>query len=114
LVIGEVYRTPSGFIPVFLNIINETIELVQNQPCEMVVMGGINLNILDDSSVSMSFFVVMLSYNKLPTTRIPTRVIETIVTLIDNILSSLPILSCCVLVSDVSDQHSYSFKVSPS
>ena len=47
LIIGEVYRSPSGSSVTFLQILREILKAIQNQPCETVVMGDFNVNLLD-------------------------------------------------------------------
>ena len=39
LVVGLVYRSPSGSIPSFLKILEEVLDSVQKHPCELILMG---------------------------------------------------------------------------
>ena len=52
LVVGLVYRSPSGSIPSFLKILKEVLNSVQKHPCELILMGDFNLNLLGQNSAS--------------------------------------------------------------
>ena len=104
LIIGEVYRSPSGSSVTFLQILREILEAIQNQPCETVVMGDFNVNLLDyEGSFPADFLSDMLASGLLPSVTIPTRVTEKSATLIDNIFSSMTFQNSFVIVSDISD-----------
>ena len=104
LVVGLVYRSPSGSIPSFMKILEEVLDLVQKHPCELILMGDFNLNLLDQNSASAADFLsMMLSAGTLPSVCIPTRVTEMHASLIDNIFSSLDVLDNSVMISDISD-----------
>ena len=104
LVVGLVYRSPSGSIPSFIKILKEVLDSVEKHPCELVLMGDSNLNLLDQSSASaIDFLSGMLSSGTLSSVCIPTRVTNTYVSLISNIFPSLDVLDNSVLVSDISN-----------
>ena len=104
LVVGLVYRSPSGSIPSFLKILEEVLDSVQKHPCELILMGDFSLNLLDQNSTSTSDFLsMMFSSGTLPSVCTPTRVTETQASLTDNVFSSLDVIDNLVLVSDISD-----------
>ena len=104
LIIGNVYRSPSGSVPSFLQVLDEVLDLIGRRPCELVIMGDFNLNLIDmASSTTVDFLSDMLTAGVLPTTCIPTRVTDTSASLIDNIFSSLNLVRNSVVVSDISD-----------
>ena len=92
LVVGLVYRSPSGSIPSFLKIPEEVLDSVQKHPCELILMGDFNPNLLDQNSApTIDFLSMMLSSGTLPSVCIQTRATETQASLIDNIFSSLDV-----------------------
>ena len=104
LIIGEVYRSPSGSSLPFLQILCEILEAIQNQPSKTVVMGDFNFNLLDyEGSFPADFLSDMIASGLLPSVTIPTRVTEKSETLIDNIISSLTFQNSFVIVSDISN-----------
>ena len=88
LIIGSVYRPPNSDVHLFntewLSILN-TID--QSKNTISVISGDFNLNLLKHSSHAPTgeFLNNLLSYNFLPTIRVPTRISITSATLIDNI-----------------------------
>ena len=104
LVVGLVYRSPSGSIPSFLEILEEVLDSVQKHRYELILMCDFNLNLMDQNSAStIDFLSMMLSLGTLPLVCIPTRVTETQASLIDYIFSSIDVLDNLVLVSNISD-----------
>ena len=88
LLIGSVYRPPNSDVHLFntewLSIIN-TIDQAKNVIA--VIAGDFNLNLLKHSNHAPTgeFLNNLLSYNFMPTIRVPTRITTTSATLIDNI-----------------------------
>ena len=104
LIVGNVYRSPSGSVPSFLQILDELLDLIRRRPCELILMGDFNLDLNDmASSTTVDFLSTMLAAGTLPTACIPTRLTETTASLIDNIFSSLNLIKNSVVVSDISD-----------
>ena len=92
----------------FLQIVREILEALQNQPCEMVVMGDFNVNLLDYKALFPADFLSdMLASGLLPSVTITTRLTEKSATLIDNILSSLTFQNSFVIVNDISDHFPF-------
>ena len=104
MIVGNIYRSPSGSVPSFLQILDEVLETIQLHSCELVVMGDFNLNLCDRrSSSSLDFLSTMLACGTLPSACIPTRITNTTASLLDNIFSSLTLVQNFVLTSDISD-----------
>ena len=62
LALGLVYRSPSESVPSFMKIQEEVMALVQKNPCELILMGDFNLNLLDqNSALAADFLLRMLS-----------------------------------------------------
>ena len=56
LIVGNIYGSPSGSVPSFLQILDEVLEIIQLHSCELVIMGDFNLNLCDRrSSSSLDF-----------------------------------------------------------
>ena len=66
---GEVYRPPSGSsLLCFFKEFNEVIESMHQQPCEIILMGDFNINLLrNNNSVPADFLSAMLTHCLLPT-----------------------------------------------
>ena len=104
LIVGNIYRSPSGSVPSFLQILDEVLEIIQLHSCELVIMGDFNLNLCDRrSSSSLDFLSTMLACGTLPSACIPTRITNTTASLLDNIFSSLTLVRNSILMSDISD-----------
>ena len=70
---GLVYRSPSGSIPSLMKILKEVLDSVQKYPCELILMGDFNLNLLAQNSVlAIDFFSMMLSSGTQPLVCLPT------------------------------------------
>ena len=104
LIIGDVYRSPSGSSVTFLQILREILKAIQNQPCETVAMGDFNVNLLDyEGSFPANFLSDIPASGLLPSVTMPTRVTEKSANLIDNIFSSMTFQNSLVIASDISD-----------
>jgi exonuclease III len=47
LIVGNIYWSPSGSVPSFLQILDEILEAIQQHSCELVIMGDFNINLCD-------------------------------------------------------------------
>ena len=87
-----------------MKILGEVSDSLQKYPCELILMGDFNFNLLDqNSALTTDLLSMMLSSGTLASVCIPTRVTDTHASLIDNIFSSLDVLDNSVLVSDISN-----------
>ena len=102
---GNIYRSPSGSVPSFLQILDEVLEIIQLHSCEFVIMGDINLNLCGQRSSSfLDFLSTILTCRTSPSACIPARITETTAaSLLDSIFSSLTLVQNFVLTSDISD-----------
>ena len=104
LIVGIIYRSPSGSIPLFLHTLNDLLDTILKQSTELIIMGDFNINLMDiKSSVSLDFLSSMLAAGTLPSVCIPSRITESTSSLIDNIFCTATLIQNYVLVSDISD-----------
>ena len=88
----------------FLRNLEEILDIILKRPCQLIIMGDFNINLMDsNSSASVDFLSTMLAAGTLPSTSIPTRVTNVTASLIDNIFSTLSLKENSILVSDISD-----------
>ena len=84
IILGTVYRSPSGYFPSFFPILNELLDLLEGCLCELVIVGNFNLNLTDMMfSITGNFLSTMLAARILPTTSIPIRLTEASPSLLD-------------------------------
>ena len=104
VIIGEIYRSPSGSVSSFMDILSDTLQLLEKQNHDVVFMGDFNINLAHPLTSSAKDLLTLTSGSTLyPSITIPTRVTENTHSLIDNIFSTLSPLSASVIVSDMSD-----------
>ena len=104
IIIGEVYRSPSGSITQFMETLEGVLGKVFSEKSEVVLMGDFNLDLAEPSSRQASDLLsLLISYGLAPCINIPTRISNQTATLIDNIFSSLHSIKNEVLLSDTSD-----------
>ena len=107
--IGCVYRPPGTDIPLFnasLSIIMDKINM-KRRPLLTFMTGDFNIDLLKSSTHTFTndFLNIMNSYSFLPTIKSPTRITESLATLIDNIFINDLTRKCesAIIYSDVSD-----------
>ena len=104
VIVGEIYRSPSGSVSSFTEYLLETLQMIEKQNHDVVIMGDFNINLAYPLTNSANDLLTLMSgFNLYPSTTIPTRVTESTHSLIDNIFSTLPPLSASVILSDMSD-----------
>ena len=104
VIIGEIYRSPSGSVSSFMDILSDTLQLLEKQNHDVVFMGDFNINLSHPLASSAKDLLTLTSGSTLyPSITILTRVTENTHSLIDNIFSTLSPLSASVIVSDISD-----------
>ena len=104
ILIGEIYRSPSGSVSVFRDILTQILQLIGNQNQDVIIMGDFNINMafpLTNSSVDL--LTIMSGSNLYPSITIPTRVTESTHSLIDNIFSTFCSGEVSIITSDISD-----------
>ena len=90
IIIENIYPSPSGAVSLFLWNLEEILDIILKRPCQLIMMGDFNINLMDlNSSASVDFLSTMLAEGTLPTTSIPTWVTNVTASLIDNIFSTL-------------------------
>ena len=105
IVLGVVYRPPSGNYREFINVTEEFIDQCANPYLEeFILCGDFNINLLnyENNRVSQSFLTSIQSYTLLPTITKPTRIADYTATLIDNIFT-MSSIDFGILSSDMSD-----------
>ena len=91
-------------VPFFLQNIEEILDIILKRPCQLIIMGDFNINLMDsNSSASVDFLSTMLSTGTLSTTSTIARVTNAIASLIDNIFYTLSLKENSIWVSDSSD-----------
>ena len=104
VIIGEVYRSPSGSVTEFLETLDDVLRKVFAEKYEVILMGDFNLDLTKLSCRQPSNLLsLLISYGLAPCINIPTRILNQSATLIDNIFSSLHSIRNEVLLSDISD-----------
>lgn len=107
IIIGVIYRPPSGDFKKFTEYIDNTLSSLTNSNKSIHLMGDFNINLLNIETCSLTsdFFETMLSYSLCSSIFRPTRITTHSATLIDNIFSNnftLP-SSSGILLTDISD-----------
>ena len=108
LIIGNIYRSPSGVVSLFLRNLEEILDIILKRPCQLTITGDFNIDLMDsNSSASVYFLSTVLAARTLTTTSIPTRVTNVTASLIDNIFSTLSLKENSILVTDISDVDNF-------
>lgn len=107
-ILACVYRSPSSSVPEFCSALHETLDRISRERKNVVIMGDININLLEDSnqgSVEYSNCFTGFGYEQLLT--LPTRCITGgSNTLIDHILSNhLSSNECGIIPLDITDHY---------
>ena len=84
------YRPPSGSIPIFMDLLDKQLEKLPTGSHPFMMLWDFNIDLQElDTSVSMDFLQLCMSYGLFPTINICTRVTTSSSKLIDNIFSNL-------------------------
>lgn len=108
-ILGCVYRSPSSSVSEFCIKLNELLATVSLENKKVVIMGDININLLDnDSPATIEYTNCFLGYGFESLISSPTRFSSgSTRTLIDHILSnSIRPQDCGILKSDITDHYS--------
>ncbi|XP_065674721.1 uncharacterized protein LOC136091287 [Hydra vulgaris] len=116
ILIGCVYRPPSGKIKSFQTFIKNPIEKIKKEKKTLYVIGDMNLDSLtfSKSPKTKSFFDMLLKFDVLSAINKPTRVSKTSATAIDNILINNYLemeFETGIFMTDVSDHFPIFIKV---
>ena len=108
IVVGVIYRPPSQSIPEFLSFLENIFNRVHIEKKILYLMGDYNLDLLNVGKVQYvnMFLDLLLSFSMSPLISYPTRITNTSMSLIDNIItnsSSSNQISSGILINDVSD-----------
>lgn len=117
LAILAVYRSPSGSISSFFEEFSEAIQYVYSYNVDYVlVLGDLNINMLENSSYSNDLERILDTFGLKVVNDLPTRVCPQSATLIDLLISDLPLywLSHRVISTEMSDHHALEIKLSAS
>ena len=104
VIIGAIYKPPTASIDIFNSNIETILKLIQKEKKYAYLIGDYNINTLNESNVvspEISEFVTMMSsYNYHKLINVPTRVIKTSSSLLDNMYSNVPSVyetfnACC-------------------
>ena len=94
VIIGAIYKPPTASIDIFNSNIETILKLIQKEKKYAYLIGDYNINTLNESNVvspEISEFVTMMSsYNYHKLINVPTRVIKTSSSLLDNMYSNVP------------------------
>lgn len=96
-VIVCVYRPPSSNYELFETTMEEVLRRVCNSSKKVVVCGDFNINIIEDSSLSIRFLNLFKSFNLLNLFSEPTRVTPTSATCLDNIFCNCLVLEKSII-----------------
>lgn len=108
IIIGVIYRPPSGNTNEFLLSLESILDTIKNEKKPCYLLGDYNINLLASNTNRDEFENLMFSYAFLPLIDKPTRVTKKSATLIDNIYTNQPTNQqqpdlSGILVNDVSD-----------
>ena len=108
IIIGLIYRPPSGDKKLFFESIEPILNTVKNEQKECFILGDFNINLLSSDTHKNNFESLMLSYSYFPLINKPTRITKHSATLIDNIFTNHPCNGnnpCLngILINDVTD-----------
>ena len=94
VIIGAIYKPSTASIDIFNSNIETILKLIQKEKKYAYLIGDYNINTLNESNVvspEISEFVTMMSsYNYYKLINVPTRVIKTSSSLLDNMYSNVP------------------------
>ena len=94
VIIGAIYKPPTASIDIFNSNIETILKLIQKEKKYAYLIGDYNINTLNESNVvspEISEFVTMMSsYNYHKLINVPTRVIKTSSSLLDNVYTNVP------------------------
>ena len=107
LIVGVIYRTPDSDLNHFLLQYEETLERLKNSNCHFILLGDLNVNLLNfnkDHQVT-EYLNLTFEKNGLPVITKPTRIGPTSATCIDHIITSKYYDGSLsgILIEDVSD-----------
>ena len=125
-IIGGIYRHPNQSIATFTSSLEAVLcstNLIHSH-CEWFLIGDLNINVLkyDSDSATTKFIDMLISYNFLPLSLLPTRITDTTSTLIDHIFyksnvkakyNNIENIFTGTLVTDITD-HLANFVILPS
>lgn len=106
IIIINLYRSPSGDIQQFFDILEDTLEYVtaRKNTYDVVLTGDFNINFLDTTNIiSRRLLDLLQSYNLHQTIFEPTRITNNSSTCRDNIFTTLVYYESCVIHSALSD-----------
>ena len=107
IIVGCVYRKPNTDIKMFNILIDRLLTKITTEKKTSFIAGDFNINILkSDVHADTGNFVDCLFSNLFfPTINRPTRITESSVTLIDNIITNASMINplSCIMYSDISD-----------
>ena len=111
IVIGCIYRHPSGNIEEFTNALESKLTKIYKEKSRCIICGDLNIDALkiDKHNQTSNFFKSILTNNYIPQITLPTRITENTITLIDHIMVKTTIDSindvknCGNIYSDISD-----------
>jgi exonuclease III len=107
IIIIALYRSPSGILhEFFIQLIGIFEQLVQKD-CYTIIVGDFNINTQEDGCDRKQLLDVINAYNLTMTINVPTRVTESLATIIDQIITNMPLhcYSTDVINSLLSDHY---------
>lgn len=111
IIIICVYRPPQGSVEIFLDTLNDILELVKNKANKqkMCICGDFNINLNSTDKKTSDFMDLLNSHNLTPVINKSTRITKNTATLIDNIfINEFPYISAGNLDARLSDHHAQS------
>ncbi|PNF31582.1 hypothetical protein B7P43_G00791 [Cryptotermes secundus] len=91
LIILALYRSPSGVMNEFFNLLIDILQQLAQKDRYIILVGDLNINTMENGCGHKQLLDIINAYNMIMTINIPTRVTESTATIIDQIITNIPV-----------------------